>query len=185
MSSDYTPTNVTSGFNMEVTINQNFNDIKTAIDKLLNREVATDNAMEQGLDMGGFFITNSPKPTAPTHPVRLQDVNSLAIPEVVQTLTFATTMTVAANTITMAKVILTGNATINFSGTPTDGQAILFLLEQDSAGSRVVTWDVTKARFSDDLTFGQSTVANKIDYVLFRYHADDDKFDLLALNRGF
>lgn len=60
MSSDYTPVNVTSGFGMETTINQNFNEIKTAIDKLLNREISTDNAMEQNFDMGGFVILNSP-----------------------------------------------------------------------------------------------------------------------------
>lgn len=185
MSSDYTPTNVTSGFEMEVTINQNFNEIKTAIDKLLNRQLTADNAMAIALDMGGFTITNLPKPLNPTEPVRLQDVNTLAIPEVVQTVTFATTMTIAAETVTVVKILLTGNGLINFSGTPTDGQPILFLLEQDPTGSRAITWDAARARFSTDLAFAQSTAANKIDYALFRYHADDNKFDLLALNRGF
>lgn len=185
MSSDYTPTNVTSGFQMETTINLNFNEIKTAMDKLLNRLNTADNALAVDLDIGGNDVINLAQPTEPTHPVRLQDVNTLAIPEVVQDITFSTTMTIAANTITMAKILLEGNATINFSGTPTDGQPILFLLKQDGAGSRTVTWDAARARFSADLTFGQSTTGNLIDYVLFRYHADDDKFDLLALNRGF
>ena len=185
MSSDYTPTNVTSGFEQEVAINKNFNDIKTAIDKMLNRIITTDNAMTIALDMGGFTISNLPKPLNPTEPVRLQDVNTLAIPEIVQTVTFQTTMTIAAATVTVIKITLTGNGLINFSGIPTDGQPILFLLEQDATGSRVVTWDAARARFSDDLVFGQSTVGGKIDYALFRYHADDNKFDLLALNRGF
>jgi len=186
VASDYTPTNVTSGFEMEVVINQNFADIKAAMDKLLNRELSTDNAMEQDFDIGGFDLLNLPAPTEPTHPIRLQDANSLAIPEVVQTITFDTTMSIAAETITMARITLTDNATINFSGTPTDGQPILFLLTQDATGSRTVTWDASRARFSTDLPVpAASTAANAIDYFVFRYNAVDDKFDLLAVNRGF
>jgi type VI protein secretion system component VasF len=185
MASDYTPVNVTSGFGMETTINQNFNEIKTAMDKLLNREVSTDNAMEQTLDMGGFALINLPQASEPTHPVRLQEVNSLAIPEVVKTLTFSTTMSVDASSVTYAKVTLADNATINFTGTPTDGQPLLFAVRQDAVGGYTVTWDASRARFSDDLSSGFSSAANKLDYLLFRYNADDDKFDLLALNRGF
>lgn len=76
MSSDYNPTNVTSGFAMEVSINDNFNAIKTAMDKLHSRELSVDNAMEQPLDMGGFNLLNLPVPSLPTHPLRLQDQTS-------------------------------------------------------------------------------------------------------------
>ena len=75
MASDYTPTNVTSGFSMEVTINQNFNEIKTAMDKLLNREEPADNALLQVLDFNGNQAINLPGPTLPTEPLRLQDIN--------------------------------------------------------------------------------------------------------------
>lgn len=184
MASDYTPTNVTSGFEMEVAINQNFNEIKTAIDKLLNRSVSGNNSMSQTLDMGGFTVLNLPKPIEPTHPVRLTDVDSLAIPDVIVTPTSGPTYSIDATTATIVKITLDQNAVITITGTPNDGQVLLFLLKQDAVGSRTVTFSAN-VRTSDDLNFAQSTGANKLDYVMFRFNATDSKFDLLALNKGF
>lgn len=187
MASDYTPTNITSGFQMEVAINQNFTDIKTAIDKLLNREVSTDNAMEQDFNIGGFNLLNLPAPVAPTHPVRLTDVNSLAIPDVVQTLTFATSLTVDPSLMTIADLTLTGNTTILLqeSVTITDGRPLMFRIRQDGVGSHTVTF-ISPARFSTDVPHPTITVtASALDYILFRYNTADLKYDCLAVNRGF
>ncbi len=185
MASDYTPVSVTAGFDMEVTMNENFNAIKTAMDKLANREVASDNAFEIPLDMGGFPIINLPQATDPTHPVRLGEINDLAISDVVVTETFSTTMSVDTLVPTIINITLTGNTTITMTGTPADGKPIMFILLQDPTGSRVVTWDGARSRFSASLPFTQSTTANKVDYALFRYNASFDTFDLLALNKGF
>jgi len=74
MASDYTPTNVTSGYEMEVSINLNFTEIKTAMDKMLNRSVSSDNAMQQVLDMNGYSVLNLPAPSTPTEALRLMDL---------------------------------------------------------------------------------------------------------------
>ena len=186
MASDYTPTAVTQGFGAETQINQNFTEIKTAMDKLMNRINTADNAMAIDLDMNSNQVLNLPIAVDPTDPVLFSQVNTLAIQEVVQTLTFAATITVDADQVTFAKLTLTGNATINFSATaPNDGQPVVFALRQDATGSRIVTWD-SKVRFSSELPSATlSTGANTLDYVLFRYNEDDDSYDLMAVNRGY
>lgn len=186
MASDYTPTNVTQGFGAEVDINKNFNDIKLAMDKLLNRLVTGTNSMGVDLDMGGNQILNLPQAIVPTDPVLLSQLNSLARTEVVQTVTFADPMTLDASVTTYAKITMVANATVNFSATaPSDGQAIIVGVTQGGAGSFVITWDA-KVRFSTELpTAVLSTAAGDLDYLVFRYNADDDKYDLLAVNRGF
>ena len=170
---------------MEVTINQNFNEIKTAIDKLMNREVSTDNAMEQDLDVGGFNLINLPAATEPTHPVRLGEINALAVPDVVQDITFATAISIDATTMTFGKIILTGNTTITLTGVPTDGRPLLLSITQDNTGSHTAAWGAS-ARFSADLAQPVlSTTGLKTDYLVFRYNVDAAKFDLLAVNKGF
>lgn len=186
MATDYTPTNVTTGFGSEAQINQNFTEIQTALNAVLARVNSTSNAMTIDLDMGGNDILNLPTPVNPNDPLRLQDVNSLAISDVVQTITFAPAMSVDIATMTIGKITLTANSSITFTGTPSDGQPILFFLRQDVIGNRTITWDVVRARFGADVPNPVlSTGANKLDYVMFRYNADDDKFDLMAVNRGF
>ena len=187
MASDYTPTNVTSGFQQEIAINQNFDDIKLAIDKLLNRQISANNAMAIDLDVGGFNIINVPAPTDPTHVVRLTDVNALAVPDVIQTITFASTITIDTTLLTVGDLILTGNTTIELdpNTTPTDGKPLLLRIRQDGVGSHTVTF-ITPVRFSADNPAPVfSTAANSLDYVLFRFNAADSKFDMLAINKGF
>lgn len=189
MASDYTPTNVQTGFQQEIAINQNFADIKLAMDKLLNRQLTPNNAMGIDLDLGGFNIINLPAPTDPTHPVRLTDVNALSVPDVIQTIPFEVAITIDPNTLTVGDLTLTGNTTIfldNTTGTlPTDGKPLLLRIRQDGVGSHTVTF-ITPARFSVDLPAPIfSTAANSLDYVLFRYNATDDRFDMLAVNRGY
>lgn len=186
MASKYTPTAVTQGFNSEVTINKNMNDIKAAMDDMLNRvEVLSGNAMLIPLDMGGFPVTNLPAATQNTEAVRFGQLNSLTVQNVVTSIPFLASISIDADTVSMGRITLTGNTTITFTGTPSDGQPILLSLEQDGTGSRIVTWE-SRVRFSTDQgSTDLSTTGGKIDYVLLRYHSVDDKWDVLAMNRGF
>lgn len=153
---------------------------------MVNRvEVLTDNAMKIPLDMGGFTVTNLPAATLNTEAVRFGQLNSLGIQNVVTTLPFTASIAIDTDTISMSRIILTGNTNITFTGTPDDGQPILLSLEQDGTGSRIVTWE-SRVRFSTDMgDTSLSTGSNLIDYILLRYHLADDKWDALALNRGF
>lgn len=186
MASKYTPTAVTQGFNSEVSINKNFTDIKAAIDDMLNRaEVLTSNAMLIPLDMGGFTVTNLPAATQATEAVRFGQLNALSVQDVVSTLTFSATLSIDVDTVSLGILTLTGNTTVTFTGTPTDGQPILLRLIQDASGSRIVTWE-SRVRFSTDLgATALSTTGLKTDYILLRYNTAANKWDVLALNRGF
>lgn len=186
MTSSYTPTVVNQGFNQEIPLNSNFTDIKKALDECLQRLQTLDDSMESDLDMAGNQLLNLPSPVDPTDAVRLKDVNSLAVEEVVQDLQFAATINIDSEALTVAKITLTGNTTITITGTPSDQKPLLIMLTQDATGSRLVTWDGARTRFSDDSPVPPlSTTGLKLDYLLYRYNADDDKFDLLATNRGF
>ena len=71
--------NIASGYNLGK-INANFVKIEEALDnKVLFRDnTATPtepNQMEQAIDMNGNSLLNLPTPTAPTNPVRLQDID--------------------------------------------------------------------------------------------------------------
>ena len=185
MTSSYTPTTINQGFNQEVPMNQNFSEIKLALDNCLQRITALDNSMETDLDMASFHLLNLPQPTSPTDAVRLGDLSSLAIQEVIQVVPYDTSISIDAEAMTVAKITLTGNAAITITGTPTDQKPLLVMLHQDAVGSRTVTW-ASNTRFSDDLpTPTLSTTGLKLDYLLFRYNEDSTKFDLLATNRGF
>ncbi len=188
MSSDYTPTNIQQGFQMEVAINQNFNDIQTAMNKLLNRLNIADNAMSIDFDIGGNNLINLPAATDPTHPVRLGEINTLSIPEVVADQTIiASTVNIDPLSVTVADILLTENINILITATATvqDARPLLLRLRQDATGSRTVTWP-SNVRFSTDAPEPLlTTTANKTDYILVRYHSDDDKYDVLAINRGF
>jgi len=185
MASSYTPTNVNQGFGAETEINQNFTDIKTALDEALNRLATATNAMGIDLDMGNNQILNLPVATVATDPVLFSQLNSLAVKEVTQDLTYAAAIEVDIEQVTFAKLTLTGNTTITVSGTPNDGQPFLIAVRQDATGSHTITWD-SRVRFSNELPNVDLTgTALSMDYILFRYNADDDKLDAMATNRGF
>lgn len=58
MAAPFTPTTVTQGFGAEVTNNTNNSDISDAFETVLNKDDATDNAMNVDLDMNGNDILN-------------------------------------------------------------------------------------------------------------------------------
>ena len=96
--------NIASGYNLGK-INANFVKLQEALDnRVLFRDNTTTpnepNQMEQGIDMNGESILNLPTPTAPTNPVRLQDLADYAL---------ATELTEVDNRLTAADVTLQNN----------------------------------------------------------------------------
>jgi len=188
MAADYTPTNVTQGFQMEVAINQNFVDIQTAMNKLLNRLITTDNAMSIDFDMGSKNIINLPAATDPTHPVRLGEINTLAIPDVIASQTIVgSVVTIDPNSVTVADILLTESIAIQITATTVvqDARPLLLRIKQDPTGGRTIAWP-SNVRFSSDVVEPTLSISGgQLDYILLRYHLTDDKYDVLAVNRGF
>ena len=78
---------------------------------------------------------------------------------------------------------LTGNTTL---ATPTNGfsgQRILYQLKQDGTGSKLLT--LSSGFRSGPITVTLSTAANTTDYLGVIYNAIDNKWDVLALNKGY
>jgi hypothetical protein len=74
---------------------------------------------------------------------------------------------------------LTGTVTINApTGTPVDGQVLLFRIK-DNGTSRSVVWN-SIYRASPELPILGNTVANKTTYLGFVYNSTDTKWDLLS-----
>ena len=96
--------NITSGYNLGK-INANFVKIENALtNNVLFRDAtgstAGPNQMVQDIDMDSQSILNLPTPTAPTNPVRLQDLGNYAL---------ATELTEVDNRLTAADVVLTNS----------------------------------------------------------------------------
>lgn len=101
------------------------------------------------------------------------------------TLTDAATISTDASLGNIFRVTLGGNRTLGNPSNATDGQMLHFEIKQDGSGGRTLAFD-TKFRFSSDLTQPSlSSGANKLDRILFIYRSADDKFDCLAVNKGF
>lgn len=99
------------------------------------------------------------------------------------TVPYAATLTLNCATYDTFVITLAGNPTITLTGA-TDEQPVTLRLKQDATAGRTVT--VTNGRFSDDIpSLGLSTAANKTDRVGLRYNAADNKYDFVAVIRGF
>lgn len=100
------------------------------------------------------------------------------------TLTDAPTIAVNATLSNTFDVTLAGNRMLGNPTGATDGQKIMFRIRQDATGGRTLAFD-TKYRFSSDIpSVTLSVTANKLDRIGVEYVAADDKFDVVALNRG-
>jgi hypothetical protein len=78
---------------------------------------------------------------------------------------------------------LTGNTTL---ATPTNGfsgQRILYRLKQDGTGNKLLT--LSSGFRSGPITVTLSTAANTTDYLGVIYNEFDNKWDVLALNKGY
>ena len=101
------------------------------------------------------------------------------------TLTDAATIAVDASLGNNFTVTLGGNRTLGNPTNAVDGQMLLFRIRQDGTGTRTLSLD-TKYRFGTDITsITLSTAINKTDYLGVRYHASDDKFDVIAFVKGY
>lgn len=96
-------------------------------------------------------------------------------------LTDGATIAVDASRADKFQVTLGGNRTLSNPANPIgDGQTLLFRIEQDGTGGRTLAFD-TKYRFPN----GQPTLladASDINYLMFVYHEDDDKWDYLDVS---
>jgi hypothetical protein len=104
----------------------------------------------------------------------------------VQTLTDAATINVDAATSNKFHVTLGGNRTLANPTNAVDGRLVIFRLQQDATGNRVVTWG-SDYRFGGDLAAANvvlSTAANITDRIAFEYHAADGKWDCVSFVRG-
>lgn len=104
----------------------------------------------------------------------------------VQTLTDAATIAVDAATSNKFHVTLGGNRTIANPTNAVDGRLVIFRLQQDATGNRVVTWG-SDYRFGGDLAAANvvlSTAANITDRIAFEYHAADGKWDCVSYVKG-
>lgn len=97
------------------------------------------------------------------------------------------TQTIATASGSAFKLKANGNVTLAFSGTPDDMAQIRFRYEQTSGGHTLsmpasVRYG-TKVGASD--ISGIDTSAGAVAYLMFQYHADDAKYDLIAFNDAF
>jgi len=100
-------------------------------------------------------------------------------------LTDAATVVIDATLGDSFDVTLGGNRTLGNPTGAVNGQKLLFRIKQDATGGRTLTFG-TKYRFGADLTSAVlSTAAGKLDRVGVEYHLTDDKFDVIALMRGY
>jgi len=82
-------------------------------------------------------------------------------------------------------VTLGGNRTLGNPTGAANGQKLLFRIKQDTTGNRTLAFG-TKYRFGIDIaSVVLSTAAGKIDRVGVEYVSADDKFDVIALMRGY
>jgi hypothetical protein len=92
------------------------------------------------------------------------------------TATWGATLTPALP-VDLYSVVLGGATTIAApTGTPADGQTLVFRLIQDGTGSRIVTWNAA-FRFSGGTAPTLTTTAAKTDYVSFKWNAVASKWD--------
>lgn len=97
----------------------------------------------------------------------------------------------AANVLTdtSAGDLFTLTTTQNFTmANPTNmvnGKLICYKIKQDGTGSRVITWG-SAFRGSTDVTLPVlTTTANYVDYILFIYDSVVDKWNCLAVSKGY
>lgn len=89
-------------------------------------------------------------------------------------LTDAATLTPNADVTDIVEVTLGGNRTVAPpTGTPTEGQRLIFKVIQDGTGSRTLTWSAAAGgyAFSGGTAPTLSSTAARTDYVQFLYHA--------------
>ncbi len=114
-------------------------------------------------------------------------VNNFALDEPrITVLTDAATIAVNADLTDEATVTLGGNRTMGVpSGTPEDGQKLLFRVRQDGTGSRTLAWNAIFHFGATVPTPTLSTAINKSDYIGFIYNAANTAWECVAVVLGY
>jgi hypothetical protein len=82
------------------------------------------------------------------------------------------------------RVTLTGNAALSFSGA-SDGQRLMVRLKQGGGGNNTITLPAN-VRFPADFSSVTLSIGiGKLDRIAFVYNLDDDKYDILGVNKGY
>lgn len=131
------------------------------------------------------FITNVISSLGYTPANKAGDTFTGAVTESVVTLTDASTIAVNALLGNIFTVTLGGNRMLGNPTGAVNGQRLTFRIRQDGTGNKTLSFD-TKFRFGTDLTsITLSTGANKTDYIGVIYNSTDDKFDIVAIMKGY
>jgi hypothetical protein len=100
-------------------------------------------------------------------------------------LTDSTTVTTDCNLGDIFQLTTTQNFTMANPTNGVNGKKIIYKIKQDSTGSRVITWD-TKFRGSSSISLPiLTTTASYVDYIGFIYDEAVDKWNCLAVVKGF
>ena len=97
------------------------------------------------------------------------------------TVSDAATITPDADSYDVVTVVLGGNRNIAApTGTPYDGQKLIWVLIQDGPGSRIPVWNAAY-RFSGGTAQVLTTTGGKTDYLGFHWNATASKWDCIAV----
>ncbi len=103
-------------------------------------------------------------------------------------LTDAATIATDASRGNHFRVTLGGNRTLGAPTNPTDGQRVLWEIVQDGTGSRTLALATGAGGFAfgaDIPAFTASTTASKIDYLAATYRSTSDRWNVIAIARGY
>ena len=103
----------------------------------------------------------------------------------INTVAYASTLTPTIAYFDLVRVTLTGNITaFNLTG-GTDGQKVIVEFMQDATGNRSIVFG-SSIRFGTDIfTYTPSVAPNKTDRVGFIYNLAANKYDIVAIVKGF
>lgn len=121
------------------------------------------------MHFGTGVITTPADGTVSTAKLASDSVTTAKIGFSESTLTDGSTIDWNAETEDVCKVTLGGNRTLNAPTNATAGQFISILVQQDSTGSRTLTWNAIY-EFKDDTAPTLTTTASKGDVFVFRYN---------------
>lgn len=101
-----------------------------------------------------------------------------------QSVSYAANATIDWSIATTTRITLTGNIVITNTGA-VDGQKLILELIQDNVGGRTISF-TSETRFGTDITsVTLSTTANKIDRVGLIYNSSANKYDVVAVVKGY
>lgn len=139
-------------------------------------------------NFGSYKLLNVGTPTNPTDGVNKAYVDSADIetrkPRVVTYNNVSGALTVDWDNCDEARLNLTGNAVVTFSG-GVDGQKLMLRTTQDSTGSRLLSLSGNVRYNADIPSIVLTTTANKTDRLGFIFDSTLGKYDVVAVAKGY